>query len=95
MANPTIESVVGSWKEPAFKSSLIDRCRKYWSVPVDQMPDGILAMFIRQRIALELIVPEAKKRIAGDKPDDSELYDGELASALRGADVPPFDLNSD
>ncbi len=46
----------------------------------------MLATFLRQEIALPLILPEARRRVAAGIDDDSELYDGELANALRNAD---------
>jgi hypothetical protein len=39
-------------------------------------------MFIRQGIALALVVPEARLRIQAGKIDGSELYDEELSDAL-------------
>lgn len=68
----------GPWVEPDFNSSLIDRCRANWSVPVGQVSNYVLATFIRQRIALGLVMPEARRRLETGYVDDSELYDEEL-----------------
>jgi hypothetical protein len=43
----------------------------------------MLATFLRQEIALVLLIPEAKKRIAANFVDDSELYEEELLEALK------------
>ncbi|MEX0612556.1 MAG: hypothetical protein WD738_15305 [Pirellulales bacterium] len=80
----TVEDVEGPWRDPNFESSLIHRCRQYWSVPVDQLPNDALATYLRQRIAPAIIVPEAKKRVESGFDDGSEMYEGELANALQG-----------
>ena len=43
-------------------------------------------MFLRQQIALEIMLPEARKRIKEQIEDGSEMFDGELRDALRGID---------
>jgi hypothetical protein len=78
-----VADVEGRWIDPDFDSGLIQRCRRYWNVPVAELPNEALATYLRQRIALSIIIPEAEKRIASGFDDDSELYDGELADALR------------
>ncbi|KQZ43977.1 hypothetical protein ASD58_19690 [Duganella sp. Root1480D1] len=70
--------------EPGFESSLIERCRANWSVPVGEITNYVLATFIRQRIALEIVVPEAQRRIAVGFTDDTEILDDELSLAIAG-----------
>lgn len=77
-----VAAVEGPWVEPYFDSSLIERCRVNWPTPVTEVSNHALATFIRQRIALQLVVPEAKRRIAAGFVDDSELYDEELSVAV-------------
>jgi hypothetical protein len=90
MSQQSVSDVVGPWVESDFHSALIQRCKKFWSVPVCELPNEILATYIRQRIALQLVVPEAQRRLDSGSYDDTEIYDGELADALaelnRGAD---------
>lgn len=78
----TAEDVEGPWQEPEFDSGLIQRCRENWRVPVTDLSNAVLATFLRQSLALKLVVPEAKRRIEADIHDDSELYDDELEKAL-------------
>ncbi len=85
MKSKSVADAEGPWVDPGFHSGLIERCRRYWSVPVTELPNEMLATYLRQRIALQLIIPEARKRLNADSDDDSELYEGELAEALRGA----------
>lgn len=80
-----VADVEGPWVEPDFDSSLLERCRENWLVPVAEMSSYALATFIRQRIALSLVVPEARRRLASDFIDGSELYDEELAVAVAEA----------
>ncbi|QJW98641.1 hypothetical protein [Frigoriglobus tundricola] len=56
--------------------------RDLWSVPVAELPDAGLALFLRQRIAVEPVLAEARRRLVLGQPDDSEFYDGELAVAV-------------
>ena len=79
----TVEDVEGPWVAVDFDSGLIERCRTYWSVPVSEMPNQALATYIRQRIALSLVVPEARKRVESGFDDDTENFDGELREALQ------------
>lgn len=81
----SVADVQGPWVDPGFESSLISRCRANWSVPVSKVSNYVLATFIRQRIALRLVVPEAKRRIEAGFVDDTELYDEELSVAVSEA----------
>ena len=80
-----VADVEGPWVNPDIESSLIDRCRRNWSVPVAKISNYALATFIRQRIALRLVVPEAKRRLASGYTDGTELYEEELAVAVSEA----------
>lgn len=50
-----------------------------------ELTNELLATYVRQRIALPLVVPEAERRIAEGYSDDTEMYDEELANALEHA----------
>jgi hypothetical protein len=80
-----VADVEGPWVEPDFDSSLIERCRSNWSVPMSEISNYTLATFIRQRRALSLVVPEARRRLADGFVDETELYDEELAGAVAEA----------
>lgn len=82
MKHRSVADVDGPWVDPGFESGLIARCRSNWSVPVNELSNRVLATFIRQRIALSLVLPEARYRIEAGFTDDTELYDGELAAAV-------------
>ncbi|MYN00833.1 hypothetical protein GTP41_01845 [Pseudoduganella sp. DS3] len=84
MEKRTVADIVGPWVDPGFESSLIDRCRDNWSVPVGEISNYVLAAFIRQQIALDLVVPEAQRRIASGYTDETEVLDDELALAIGG-----------
>lgn len=78
----TAADLHGPWTNPGWNSGLIDRARRYWSVPISDLPDAALALFLRQRIAVEPVRAEAQRRLAAGRADDSELYEGELAAAV-------------
>jgi hypothetical protein len=84
MDKRTVADVVGPWLEPDFNSSLIERCRNNWSTPVGELTNYVLATFIRQKIALSLVVPEAQRRIASGYTDETEILDDELTIAILG-----------
>lgn len=81
----SVADVEGPWLNPDFESSLIEKCRTNWNTPVSQLTNEILSMFLRQGIACELVRPETQKRLEAGFDDDSELYEGQLASAFREA----------
>jgi hypothetical protein len=85
-----VADVEGPWRDPdpPFESSLIDRCRQYWTTPIAELPDEALATFLGQRIALALMIPEARDRVVGGRFDGTEWYDGHLAESLANADPP-------
>lgn len=86
MEQRSVADLEGPWSNPDFESSLIARSRQFWTTPVHELPNAAVAMFLRQNIATELMIPEARRRIEIGPEDNSELYDGELAAALESAD---------
>ena len=81
----TVADVEGPWVDPNFESGLIQRCRRGWNTPVSDLTNKLLATYLRQKIALSLVVPEARRRIVAKYVDDTELYDDELQEALTSA----------
>ncbi len=81
----TVADVEGPWIDQNFDSGLIERCKRGWNTPVTELTNELLATYLRQKIALSLVVPEAQVRIAAKFVDDTELYDEELENALRSA----------
>ena len=85
METRSIADIEGPWADPDFESGLINRCRRNWNTPVSELSNKVLATFLRQRFGLEIAIPDAHRRITSGYDDDSELYEGELAAALRDA----------
>ena len=81
----TVADVEGPWADPKWESELIERCKRGWDTPIEELTNELLATYLRQKIALLLVVPEARKRVAAKFVDDTELYDDELANALQSA----------
>lgn len=82
MNSQCVADIEGAWIEPEFDSSLIQRCRENWNSPVTEVTNNVLATFIRQKLALSLVIPEAKRRISEKYTDDTELFDGELVKIV-------------
>ncbi|MGN6728138.1 MAG: hypothetical protein ACTHLZ_19640 [Tepidisphaeraceae bacterium] len=81
----SVADVEGPWRDPNVNSGLIDRCKRGWTIPVAELTNELLATYLRQKIGLVLVVPEAQKRIASGFTDNTEMYDDELANALESA----------
>jgi hypothetical protein len=80
--------IYGPWVEPDWQSGLVDRLRQFWSVPIKELPDTGLALFLRQCTAVKPVLIEARRRLEVGQPDDSEMYDGELARAVEDTKEP-------
>jgi hypothetical protein len=81
----TVADIHGPWVDPDMDSGLIQRCKLHWNTPVTELTNAMLATYLRQRFALSLLVAEARKRIAENFVDDTELYEQELEEALQYA----------
>jgi hypothetical protein len=78
--------VVGPWvNTPGEESGLVRRCKEHWGVPINKLSNAMLAVFLRQRIALPLVIHQAQLRLAAAIVDGTELYEDELANALKFA----------
>ncbi len=78
----SVAGILGPWEGSDFASGLIKRCEGAWTKPIKKLTNEELATFLRQKIAIEHILPEAKKRIEMKIDDDSEIYEGELSGAV-------------
>jgi hypothetical protein len=85
MEGRSVADVEGPWVEPNFDSSLVERCRENWSVPVEKLSNYALSTFLRQRFALQIVIPEGQRRLKVCFVDGTELDDDELANAVQEA----------
>jgi hypothetical protein len=81
----SMADILGPWVEPDWDSGLIARCREAWNKPLRDLSREELATLLRQRYAVEQLLPIAKKRLADGDDDDTEMFDGELAEAIEYA----------
>ncbi len=81
----SIADLLGPWVEPDCDSGLIERCRNAWSKPLRELTNEELATLLRQRIAVDHVVPIAERRVQEGVDDGTEMYDGELAAAVQDA----------
>jgi hypothetical protein len=61
---------------------LIARCKQAWNKSLRDLSNEELATLLRQRIAVEHILPIARKRVENSVDDGTEMYDGELSAAI-------------
>jgi len=83
METRTVADIEGDWVDGDFESSLITRCRASWYVPVGELSNQMLATFLRQGIAINIVLAEAKRRLDINYVDETELYDEELEVAVK------------
>jgi len=81
----SIADILGQWVEPDWDSGLIERCRNAWNKPLRELTNEELATFLRQRFAVEHLLPIASKRVLDGFDDDTEIDDGELERAIEYA----------
>jgi hypothetical protein len=85
MENISIADILGPWIEPDWDSGLIDRLREAWNKPLQDLSREELATLLRQRYAVEKILPVARKKLADGIDDETEIFDGELHEAIEDA----------
>ena len=78
----SLEQIEGPWDEPEFKSGLVLRCHAARKKPIDQLSDLELATLLNQDIGVQHIISEAVRRLAQNRPDETELFDGQLKEAV-------------
>ena len=81
----SVADILGPWVEPDWDSGLVDRCRRAWTRPLRDLSREELATLLRQRIAVDHVLPIAKKRVQDGADDDTEMYEGELEAAIEYA----------
>ena len=79
---PSLSDIEDPWVDPDFDSGLIQRCKRAWTKPLDELTNEELATLLRQNIAIEHILPIAERRLKDGIDDDTEIYDGELKAAV-------------
>jgi hypothetical protein len=81
----SVADLLGPWVDPDLNSGLIQRCRKAWNKPIRDLSNQELITLLLQRIAVEQILPIAKKKVEDNVDDGTEMYDGELRAAIEYA----------
>lgn len=74
------------WPPPEVTTGLILRCHASRKKPIDELTYLELATLLNQKIGVQYILPEAKRRIEVNNPDDTEYYHGQLIEAVAKAE---------
>lgn len=82
----TLAQLLGPWQQPNFESGLIARCRNAWDKPLDSFSNLELVICLQQDLAVDHVIPVAKKRLQDAVDDDSEMFEGQLAEAVTDAE---------
>jgi hypothetical protein len=67
----SVADLLGPWRDPDFESGLIARCRRAWNKPIRELTNEELATFLRQEIAVDALLPFAKRRVELGIDDNS------------------------
>lgn len=82
MNSRSVADIIGPWVDADWPSGLVSRIKNAWNKPIADLSNEMLATFLRQQIATDIILDEAKRRLTDGFTDGSELYEGELAKAV-------------
>ena len=87
MSNESISlaDILGPWVEPDWQSGLIERCRNAWNTPLPELTNQQLATLLRQRFAVEHLIPIAQHRVRIGFDDNTEWSEAELQTAIEHA----------
>ncbi|QKE62477.1 hypothetical protein HNE05_03585 [Aquipseudomonas campi] len=80
----TVLEIVGPWSGEA-TTSLMQRCKAAWNVPLTELSDHMVATFLEQRIAIPEVLAEAERRLVSEERDETELFEGQLNEAVHRA----------
>lgn len=78
----SLEQLEGAWSEPDFDSGLVSRCHGLRRVPLQQLTPGDMRVLIGQHVGLSHLVPLALDVLEREPLVDTELYPGDLLSAV-------------
>jgi hypothetical protein len=81
----SVADIAGPWNDTEWDSGLVERCRKSWNIPINELSNEMLATFLRQQIATDLILEEATRRLTAGFDDGSEVDKVELKVAVETA----------
>ena len=79
--NISVENIEGPWKGDT-PTGLLERCKHSWHIPLHQLTDVMVVTFLNQNIATKYMLIEAKRRLKENKPDDTELFEGQLEESV-------------
>ena len=82
----SLADIYGEWKDIDFGRSLVLRSKETWYKPFSDLTNEEIAMLLRQKFAVEYILPIARQRIMEGYEDGSEKYEEELLSVVQELD---------
>jgi hypothetical protein len=77
--------IFGDWAN--LNISLVERIKKAWKKPLSELTNQELAALLRQRFAVEYILPLARQRIIEEYDDGADGPDGELEKMVEQIDL--------
>ncbi|SDF18796.1 contact-dependent growth inhibition system immunity protein [Chitinophaga filiformis] len=75
------------WKDIEFPTGLVERCYRYRRIPIGNLTPGQIRTLISQQIGLTFLMPLALEMLRKDVLIETELYEGDLLSAVLTADI--------
>jgi len=84
----SLADIIGPWKDDddGWESGLISRCKKAWNKQLCELTREEMATFLRQKLAVNEILPLAREAIQNLPEDGTELFEGELKEIIEKLD---------
>jgi len=79
--------IFGDWNGVGVDASLVERIKNAWKKPLSQLTNIELAALLRQRFAVEYILPLARQRLLEESDDGTERCEDELLEQVEQIDL--------
>lgn len=78
----TLSRICGPWVDSESECGFIEELRVAWDQPIESLSNRVLAICLRQRLAIDDVLAIAKVRLSTQFDDDSEMHETELRDAV-------------
>jgi len=70
------------WNKEGLESSLAEKCRNLWNVPISKFTTEDFRLLIGQKISLDLLIPVALDILENNPLAQGDLYRGDLLNSV-------------
>jgi len=83
----SLAEIYGPWEQSGPQKGLVERIKKAWQKPLVQLTNAELAALLRQKFAVEYVLPLARQQLREEYDDGTELFEDELAKTVEMIDL--------